>query len=339
MPAVTAIVLHHNGTDYLDACFKTLLAQDHPGLTVCVVDNASTDGSPEWLQAHYPTARLLEAGGNLGWSGGNNVGIRHALQHGADWIWLLNDDIELEPNCLRNMLEFAEKHPNVRLLSPVIHLTSDRNRVWYQGGKIDFARNVVSHCASLSEFRSIARPARRFISGCCLLVHRSVFEQAGLPDERFFMYYEDGDFSLRAEDAGFDMDVVADTRIYHHLMAATGGYHFKNPFRTYHMCRSELLFWRKHLGFWAFHRRYCLAHLSKWFLDTDTAAPGAKAIHEAKCDALWFFLTNRRCYRRHPHSPAWFRRLMLRRAWVIIALMGFDLVSLLGRRRRLVPRT
>ena len=189
----------------------------------------------------------------------------------------ISDDIELEPDCLRKMLDFANAHPAVRLLSPVIHLTSDRNRIWYQGGMIDFDRMSVSHCKSLRDFRAIARPARPFISGCCLLAHRSVVEKTGLPDERFFLYYEDGDISLRAGDAGFGMDVVEGARCFHHLMAATGGYHAPSPLRIYHMLRSELLFWRKHLGFRRFHGEYCAAHLSKWFLGLDTEEPGGPA--------------------------------------------------------------
>ena len=331
MPAITAIVLHHNGTKLIGACLQTLLAQNQPGVEACVVDNASTDGSPAWLRTRYPGVRLIETGGNRGWSGGNNVGIRQALRTGADWIWLLNDDIELEPDCLRNLLAFAAAHPTMRLLSPVISWADDRSRIWFQGGAVDSERMTISHCPDLQTFHAISAPIRKFLSGCCLLVHRTVFEQIGLPDERFFMYCEDADFSLRAADAGFGLGVVENARIAHHLMASTGGAHATSPFRTYHTLRSELFFWRKHLGFRAFHQRYCPAHLQKWFADGQTDDDEKRKLQDAKCDALWFFLTPWRSHRPWPTSPAWFRRTMRRRPWVVIAMLSWHWRSLFGR--------
>lgn len=326
---VFAIIVHRNGTDLIRRCLRDLSEQKGDfHLHLLVSDNASTDDSPQWIIKNFPDVTLLDNAGNFGWSKGNNVGIKEALRQGADWVWLLNDDTEIPAHCLKNMLAYA-RTTHTKLLAPVIYYLNPPDKVWFQGAYIDMQSMTSVHAESLSEFRNLPPEKKPFLTGCSLLIHRTVFEAVGLLDERFFMYYDDTSFCLKATQAGFALAVVENAHMYHHLGGGTG----YSPFHIYHIFRSTLLFWRKQLGFWRFHLLFCRSHLHNWIGDVDfspTNAPYAMA----KTDALWFFLSGQNNYQKNPKSPVWFRRIIQTRGWLMVAIMSFDFKSIFRRKRR-----
>ena len=112
--------------DVLPECLRSLSRSDYPNVEVCVTDNASTDGSPEWAEHEMPSVSVLRNGRNLGWSGGNNAGIRRALSRGAEYVWILNNDVEVEPDCISRMVRYAEAHPETGVLGPLIYYFEPR---------------------------------------------------------------------------------------------------------------------------------------------------------------------------------------------------------------------
>ncbi|MFH0908131.1 MAG: glycosyltransferase family 2 protein [bacterium] len=331
-PLLMVIVLNCNGMRVIRECLASLRQSTYPNFSIVVSDNASTDGSPGWVEQHHPDIKVIRNSENLGWSGANNVGIRHALERGADWIWMLNNDVEVEPDCIDQMVRFGQEHPEFAILGPLIHYFEPRDRVWFEGGRTDFETLVADHC-SYAEF-SACPQEERYISGCAQLVRSDVFRRIGLIDERFFIYFEDTDFCRRAGLAGFTMDVVRSAKMYHKVSAFSGGIGERSPWKAYYMLRSGLLFWRKHLGWWAFHRRYCHGHLAKWIndLDREWSRNEGRAYVQAVLDALWYFVAGRNEPRGHPACPGWFRKGVLRRPWLVAELMAFRMKGLLGSR-------
>jgi hypothetical protein len=160
-----------------------------------------------------------------------------------------------------------------------------------------------------------------------MMVRREVWERVGLIDERFFMYLEDVDLSLRASAAGYALAVVEGCGFYHkaHFGGGGSGQEKGSPFTRYHQLRSKLLLWRKHAGWWRFHTQFCPRHLAKYILRAGESlkCPEKRVYGEAYINALWAFLFHPRTAQRVIQSPDWFMRLMARRAWLVVWLMSF----------------
>jgi hypothetical protein len=193
-PPVAIIVLSWNGLDDTVACLTSLRQISYPHFYVIVVDNGSTDGSPDKLARLFPEVVLLRREVNGGYAAGNNEGIRYAIDHGADLILILNNDVVAEPGFLLPMVQEAlsERAPGVVTCKALFQ--SDTRRVYCTGGHFSKWR-----CSGkpLSPALTSSVCEVEYVSGCILLVRRSVFETVGLFDERFFMYCEDLEFSLR----------------------------------------------------------------------------------------------------------------------------------------------
>jgi len=337
-PRVVAVILNFNGSRVLPDCLRTLGRSTYPELKIVVVDNASTDGSPDWIVQHAPEVQLLRNPDNCGWSAGNNTGIRWALFHGADYVWILNNDVEIDPDCLRLQMAAFETRQALGMVSPLIYYLEPRTRVWFAGAYVDSRSFELNHLHSLEAFRRVPNE-QRYLSGCSLLVKREVFDRIGLLDERYFLYYDDVDFSVCAAGAGFELDVVSEAVMYHKVSAAAGSEDgSSSPLQTYHLLRSGLLFWRKHAGFRRFHREYCAGFLAKWvnrvpeFWADEKSRPRAEAI----MDAVWYVLTAKHQPKSWSKSPEWFRRIMLSRPWLVAEAMSFQFgrVILDGLRRK-----
>ena len=323
-----------NGLAVLIPCLESLRRSDYGPLEICVVDNASTDGSPERVAADFPDVHLIRLPVNLGCSVGVNRGIRYLLREGADYVWILNNDVEVDPDCASRLVEFCEDRPDVGVCGPLIYYWEARDRLWFAGGYVDFDLLEADHCGTVEEFRSL--PAdRRYISGCALFVRSAVFERVGLIDERFFIYCNDTDFGLRAGRAGFNIEVVPEAVTFHKVSAFSGGEDARSPFKTYHILRSSMLFWRKHLDWWGFHRRWCAGHLGKWVNDIPYAweDPAERERAKAVIDAVWYVLTARRNPLKRPPAPPWFVALMRQRPWLVAELMALRPSAFLHRRR------
>ena len=242
MPQVMVIVLNWNGlTDTLE-CLESLSRLDYPACELVVVDNGSTDGSPAIIRVRFPDVTLVETGENLGFTGGNNLGLRRALEQGADYALLLNNDTEVAPDFLRLLVEAAEADPRIGIVGPTIYYHAQPQVIWSAGGHIDWRRGRTWMLGlnefDVGQFGDEPRDVD-FVTGCALLVKRAVMEQVGLLDERFFAYYEETEWCVRARRAGFHIAHVPRATVWH-KMPLDG--RESSPSVHYYMTRNRLLF-------------------------------------------------------------------------------------------------
>ncbi|RMH58292.1 MAG: glycosyltransferase family 2 protein [Deinococcus-Thermus bacterium] len=215
MPTVYIIILNWNGWKDTLACLFSLEDLDYPSYEIVVVDNGSTDNSVEEIRKAYPQITLLETGRNLGFAGGNNLGIRYALEKGANYIWLLNNDTVVAPNALTAMVEIAESNPKIGAVGSVLYYMDQPERVQaWGGGRISLITGRSRHLLSPGELH--------YITGASLLLRTEALEQVGLLDEGFFMYWEDVDLSLRLQNRGWKLAVASGSRILHKESASVG---------------------------------------------------------------------------------------------------------------------
>lgn len=241
---VFALVLCHNGRDLTLACLESLLQQRYAPMEVLVIDNASQDGTPEAVRAAYPDLGLIRTGANLGYAGGNNVGIREALQRGAEAVFLVNNDTLLDPDCVARLVNSLEADPQIGVIGPMVY-TWDRGRVISSaGGAIDWwhadAINVGMGEADRGQYK--ARPVD-FINGCGLMIARKAIKRVGLLDERYFMYWEEADWCVRVRRAGFSVHFEPEARMRH---KATIRSDRLGPTTLYYLTRNRLLFFATH---------------------------------------------------------------------------------------------
>jgi len=239
-PKVFIIILNYNGSDVLKKCLTSVFKIDYPNLEIIVVDNNSLDGSLEMAKANFSKAIFIKNEANLGFAAGNNVGIKFALERAADFVLLLNNDVEVEKNFLTQLIDIAAENEKIGLASPVI-FDGQTKEVWFSGGHIDWWRVKTVHERKVRTERFFNS---RVITGCAMLIRAEVFQKVGLLDEEFFLYWEDADFSLKSKKAGFQNVVVSSSWIYHFEKSR------ENPEnKTYWLVISGLIFFRKNANF------------------------------------------------------------------------------------------
>jgi|WetSurMetagenome_2_1015567.scaffolds.fasta_scaffold160869_2 GT2 family glycosyltransferase len=274
-PKVFIVILNYNRKDRLKKCLDSVFQIKYPNFEVIIVDNNSSDGSFEMARKGYSRAILIKNEANLGYSSGNNVGIRYALERKADYILLLNNDTEVRANFLSSLISVAEGDAMIGILSPLI-FDGYTGKVWFSGGKIDWLR---MKAVNLSEIKHKNNFSSDFISGCAMLVKKEVFQKTGLLDEDFFLYWEDVDFSLRAKRSGFKIGVAVSSWIDHFERRKNAG-----NSKVYWLVLSGLLFFRKNsrgfLRFWIFFYTYLRRMknlIDVEFLKTETSKSVQKA--------------------------------------------------------------
>lgn len=334
---VGIVIVHCGGEKVLEDCIRTLENQSWGNYRIWVVDNGSTDGSAEKVVGRHPGLELIRLKENRGWSGGNNAGIRAALAAGVEWVWLLNNDTLVEPNCLERLMAHAEANPQDMVLSPLVRYAKPSDAIWFAGGKVDTLNLELTGCMTDEEFRGLGGATWPYISGCAMLVQRDVFRRIGFIDERFFLYCEDVDFTVRAWRKGMGLAVVRDAELRHLVSHSTGGMKKKTPQRVYHFFLSTLLFWRKVLGFREFHTRFLRVFLSKRLVSQTGNLEEVELA--AYADALWHLATLKRHAGTRTACPAWFRHLLEKKPWVLVAILGFDVGPLWrSMRKRILAR-
>jgi GT2 family glycosyltransferase len=243
-PLVAIVTLNWNRPDDTLACLKSAAAQSHPNTMLVVVDNGSVDDSVARISAAFPTARLLCNPSNLGFAAGANRGLRYALDMDADYVFLVNNDTTFAPDSVALLL--SKVAPDVGMLVPAIYYASAPHQPWSLGGRRHW---LTLEKTGDTPARAAAATAEvlecDYVVACGVLFARAVLEQVGLFDERFFMYYEDMDLSLRIRQAGFRILLVPAARMWHHVSASSGG--SDSPAERYWMARSSVTFFRKHV--------------------------------------------------------------------------------------------
>lgn len=225
-PSVVVVVLTWNGRDLTLDCLRSLEAVTTPNVRRMVVDNASSDGTVEAIHARYgDRVEVVVNASNLGYAGGNNVGIKKALDDGARFVLLLNNDTTVSPTFVDELMRAAQENDAIGVAAPKIYYAEPPNRIWYAGGEISLWRGTARHIGIRQLDRGQHDRPRDvdYASGCALLARREVFERAGLLDESYRAYFEDADLCMRAARAGYRIRYVPTAQVWHRISASTGG--------------------------------------------------------------------------------------------------------------------
>lgn len=226
-PLISVVVVNWNGLPVIESCLESILCQTYQPLEVIVVDNGSGDSSPDLVRNRFPQVRLIVNGKNLGFGGGNNIGIKAS---NGQYIMILNNDTRLDPRCLDLLMQSLERDRRFGAGAPKILLDHEDNLV--------DAAGIVVYPDGLSIGRGRLEHAERYdeetevfcASGCAALFRREMLEEIGLFDEDFFAYAEDTDLGWRARLAGWKAYYVPEAIVYHHHSKIFGTYSVRKAF-------------------------------------------------------------------------------------------------------------
>lgn len=239
-PHVVVIVLNWNGWADTVACVHSVLQCTYADFDIIVVDNGSTDDSVAQLRHAFPGLTILEIGENLGFAGGNNAGMCHALDHlAAEYIWLLNNDTVVAPDTLALVLSAIQAHPRLAVAGTRIVNFDDDEILQEWGGK------RMGLWTGIPWPASPGRPPN-FISGASMLLKREALQQCGLFDPAYFFYMEDVDLCFRLTGHGWKLAVADDALVRHKGSASAGA---RSSFQAYWYRRGLIRLVRTHAPF------------------------------------------------------------------------------------------
>ncbi|RIW18316.1 glycosyltransferase family 2 protein [Algoriphagus lacus] len=221
--SVAIILVNWNGYDFTRACLESLSKVDFPDFRVILVDNASQNQEGSRLKKSFPEIELIENSQNLGFAGGNNVGIRYALEQGFSNVMLLNNDTKVEPDFLGQMIRKFNQEPRFGVVQPLILFMHDPKKIWSAGGKWISALGraiTLGDQSPISDYR-FKKPELDWATGCCMLISREALLKTGLLNEQYFTYFEDVEWSLRFRKAGFRIALAEKAIVYHEAGASS----------------------------------------------------------------------------------------------------------------------
>ncbi|HEY9685449.1 MAG TPA: glycosyltransferase family 2 protein [Coleofasciculaceae cyanobacterium] len=240
-PLVYILLLNYRGTDDTLACLDSLRALDYPDRRIVVIDNASPDNAVERLQARlsqFPGEfHFIQSSQNLGFSGGNNLGIRYALEEAgveADaYIWLLNNDTTIAPDALTHLVQESQKTGGL-VGSLLLYPDGGYQQVgthirWWTGGTKGYRDSEIDDGMPVET-----------LTGASLLIPFKSLRAVGLLEEQFFLYFEDGEYSLRCARQGFPLTIALKSKVFHKEGATTGRKSLNTQY-YYHRNRMILL--------------------------------------------------------------------------------------------------
>ncbi len=261
-PLIYIIVLNYNGCKDTLECLESLGRVSYDNFRVTVVDNCSTDGSEALIRAGHPEHDFIQTGKNLGYAGGNNLGIRRALEQKADYVCILNNDTTVEPGFLEPLVAQMELDPATGIAGPKVCDYYDRNTIQATGSRANLF---------LGKFYQLNGGKNRddvqgvfevdYVAGACLLIRSDLIKKIGLIPEEYFLFFEETEWCLKARRAGQKVVCVCESLIYHKGSKSTekvGG------IQEYYMTRNQIIFEKRNAGRlqWAvfyLHRMYRMA--------------------------------------------------------------------------------
>ena len=243
-PLVISVILNTNRRIDTLECLDSLLGNSYPNQKVIVLDNHSTDGSVSAICEAHADVQIIELEKNLGYAGNNNIGIKAALAQGADWVFVLNEDVILDSECVRELVEVGEQDRRIGVLGPLVYHYSEPQVIQSAGGLLGKYWQSI-HLGKNEPDRGQYRlpHAVEWISGCAILVRREAIEQAGMLDKDYFIYWEETEWCIRIGRAGWTILNVPGARIWHKGVQPN---YTPKPSFTYYGTRNHLLTLAKH---------------------------------------------------------------------------------------------
>lgn len=289
---VVIIILNWKGWEDTIECLESVYQIKYPNFKVIVVDNNSQDNSLEKIrdccsgklkveseffeyntenkplkveeygedenpsEINNPDLILIKNKDNYGFPGGNNVGIRFALQNlDPDYILLLNNDTIVDRSFLKELVYFGESDRDVGILGPKIYYYDDPDVIWSAGCKISWklARGIQIGSGEVDKGQYNDKREVEYVSGSAFLIKTEVIEKIGLMDENYFLYFEESDWTLKANKVGYKSLYVPEAKVWHKVSKSGGG--ISNPIGLYYITRNRWIFmkkWAKRSDYWIF---------------------------------------------------------------------------------------
>jgi GT2 family glycosyltransferase len=253
-PVVSVIIVSWNAKDYLLQCLASLSpAVCRYSMEIIVVDNASSDGSPEAVEIQFPRVRLIRSGANLGFAKGNNLGVAHSR---GQYLAFINSDVKVFKDCISTLVDYCEQHSDVGMVGPRVTGGDDRLQrtvrgfptLWNMACRAVALDTTLPACKifsgySLAHWSQLDLREVDILGGCFWVVRREALAKVGLLDESFFMYGEDMDWCKRFWAAGWKLVFVPTAEIIHY----GGGSSSNAPVRFFiEKQRADLQYWKKH---------------------------------------------------------------------------------------------
>jgi len=242
-PFIVVIILNTNRRYDTLECLKSVTSNNYPSYRVIVLDNASTDGSVEAIQNEFSNVQIVKLEKNLGYTGNNNVGFQKALEQGADWVLVLNEDTTMAPDCIDLLVKAGERDEKIGIVGPMVYHYDEPEVIQSAGAEMD--RLWKSRHRGMNEDDQGQFSQSRevdWVSGCALLIRRKVLEHLGRFDERFFYYNEEVDLCFRARRSGWKVLFDPEAKLWHKGVQRK---YSPSPSVTYYDTRNYLLFLEK----------------------------------------------------------------------------------------------
>jgi hypothetical protein len=281
-PRVISVILNTNRRADTLECLSSLAAGTYRNHTALVLDNHSSDGSVPAIREAFPDVEVIELEQNLGYAGNNNIGIRAALDRGAEWVFVLNEDTVLAPDCLESLIRAAESDPRIGIVGPMVYHHDEPEVIQSAGGRIGRYWESQHLGVNEQDRNQFVQPHEvDWISGCGILVRREAIDQVGVIDLRYFYYWEETEWCLRAGRAGWRVVHVPQAKMWH--KGVQRDYRPKATV-TYYSTRNRLLTMAKHrapLRVWVGVWFWMIRTLGSW-----SVRPKWKSIRDHR-NAMW----------------------------------------------------
>lgn len=261
MKKIFAITVNYNRTDSTKRLLNSLekIEIDNFDFDIIVVDNGTKE---EFVVSDKnDNVTIIRPGFNTGFSAGNNIGVKKALDRGADYILLINNDTIVDPGLVSNLLKVMESYEKIGIVAPKIYFEKGKefhkgkyskkdlgHVIWFAGGMMDWENAKSTHRGvdevDYGQYDKVEKID--FATGCSMLIKREVFEKTGFFDERYFLYYEDADLCQRTIKAGFQIYYAPDAFLYHENASSSGT---GSNLHDYFLTRNQMIFGMKYAPF------------------------------------------------------------------------------------------
>lgn len=242
MVEMIIVLVTYNGKEYTEKCIQSILASTYKNFRIVLIDNCSADDTPEYLKSKFKDEiDVICNSDNLGFAEANNIGVNYGMKYDPRYILLLNNDTEIDPLMLEDLVKKAEENSNA-VIVPKIYYYAERNRIWYAGGVLNKKKGRTDHIgiAEIDKGQYDEAKTVGFASGCCMLIPVDIYKQIGLFDAKYFMYYEDADFSARVIRNNYKILYEPAAKLWHKVSSTSGS--GTSKFQVYYTSRNRLYF-------------------------------------------------------------------------------------------------
>lgn len=241
---IGVVIVNYNGEEYQNDALRTIYGSTYKDIEVIIVDSNSKDDSIKLAKKDYPQVHYLMQDENVGVARGNNIGIKYAVDElDTEYVLLINNDIELDPNVLERLMEKVDKDT---VTVPKIYYHDPHDMLWFAGGEMYWDKGESGHIGNFEKDKGQYDEERviGYAPTCCMLIHRDVFDKVGYIDEQMFMYFDDTDFCVRMNDIGLKILYVPTALMWHKVSSSSGG--MDSKVCVYYSTRNKLYFMDKY---------------------------------------------------------------------------------------------